>query len=431
MEKTERFFSLAAILVLTLLILPFFWLTEGFLFFHFLTENICILTALLLFIVGTRTYRFSRNSVVFFIGVAYLFVAVLGVLHTVSYKGMNLIPGIDSSMATQFWVARRLLESSSLLAATFIWKKELSFWKLGAGFLAVTAALIGSILAGIFPVCFVDGVGPTLFKKCAEYLIVLIGAFTLFRLKKLRVHMDLLYVRAIGWAIAFGIAAEVIFTLYTGVYDIVNGIGHLFYVFSSCLVAVFVCMEGMDKPYNIMFRSVYEMAIRDQLTGLFNRHGLEEITGKAFGRTKRYPLSYSLLLMDLDNFKTVNDEYGHAEGDLALLEFAKILLKSFREYDFIARMGGDEFVALVEGGEDMAAKAVGRITEAVEAWARRDERRRNLGVTFGMAARPAGSEESLASLLVKADAQMMTGKAVKHPGRTWKGDPILSGNGPR
>ena len=414
MEQKERRDTVIALVVLIIVILPALWLIEGFLLFHFLAENTTILISFLLFIVGTRTYRYSRNNVVYFIGISYLFVAILGMMHVATYKGMNLIPGIDASMATQFWVARRLLEASCLLIATFLTEKELSFWKLEAGFVAITLALVVTILTKVFPVCFIEGVGVTTFKKLAEYFIIFMGFITLLRLKHLHSHLDTFYIKVIGWAVAFGIAAELIFTLYTSVYDIFNVVGHLFYVFSSSLLGVFVSGEGLDKPLNIMFQSLYQKSIRDQLTGLLNRYGLEELSMASFDKTKRYPVAYCVIVMDLDYFKTVNDDYGHIEGDLALVEFSHMLLRSFREYDLIVRLGGDEFLALVEGGEEMAKAAEARLSKAMEGWRQKSDRRQNLGITFGVALRPVGSDASLASLIAEADAGMMAGKAIKH-----------------
>lgn len=63
MEKNERLLGVSALAALTFIILPFFWLMQGYLLFHFLAENITILIALLLFIVGTRTYRYSKNTI--------------------------------------------------------------------------------------------------------------------------------------------------------------------------------------------------------------------------------------------------------------------------------------------------------------------------------------------------------------------------------
>ncbi|MDP2791596.1 MAG: GGDEF domain-containing protein [Rectinemataceae bacterium] len=414
MEKTERFYGVIAITLLTIVVLPIIWAFQGFLLFHVLVENICIMVHILLFVVGTRTYKFSKNSVVLFISTAYLYVAALGFLHALSYKGMNLIVGIETGMATQFWVARRLMEVMSLLLATFLGRKSISFVRLNLVYSLITLGLIVAIFTKVFPVCYIDGVGLTAFKKISEYLIILTGALTLLRLKTLRQNFDLVYVKVIGWAIAFGLAAELVFTLYVSVYDIFNGIGHLLYLFSSSLLVVFIVREGLDKPYNIMFHTVYEKSIRDALTGLYNRNGLEEFAHASFERAKRFKSTFCLLMMDLDNFKTVNDEYGHMEGDEALKEFKELLTRAFREYDIVARLGGDEFVVLLEDGAELAIAAQRRLEAAMETWKATNHRRLRLGISFGMAVRDADSTASLAELLAEADAKLIQEKSKKH-----------------
>ncbi|PKL07026.1 MAG: hypothetical protein CVV53_01355 [Spirochaetae bacterium HGW-Spirochaetae-9] len=414
MEKTDRFYGVIAITILTFVFLPIIWAFQGYLLFHTLTENISIIIHILLFVVGSRTYKFSKNTVVLFISTAYLYVAALGFLHALSYKGMNIIVGIESGMATQFWVARRMLEAVSLLLATFIGKKALSFVRLNIVYALITIGVIVSIFTGIFPVCYIDGIGLTTFKKITEYVIILIGVLTLLRLKALGKSFDLVYVKVIGWAIAFGLAAEFVFTLYVSVYDSFNGIGHLLYLFSSGLLVVFIVREGLDKPYNIMFHTVYEKSIRDHLTGLYNRNGLEEFAHASFERAKRFKTTFCLLMMDLDNFKMVNDEYGHMEGDEALREFKELLTRAFREYDIVARLGGDEFVVLMEDGADLAAIAQKRLETAMETWKATNHRRRQLGISFGMAVRDAGSTATLAELLAVADALLIQEKLKKH-----------------
>ncbi len=414
MERSERFFGVIAALILTLVVLPIIWAFQGFLLFHVLTENIIIIIHILLFVVGTRTYKFSKNSALLFISTAYLYVAALGFLHVLSYRGMNLIVGIETGMATQFWIARRLLEAASLLAATFLGVKTISYARLNFVYFLVTAGIILSIFAKVFPVCYIDGIGLTEFKKIAEYLIISMGIITLLRLKTLRRNFDLVYVKVIGLAIVFGLAAEFAFTLYITVYDIANGIGHLLYLFSSNLLAVFIVQEGIDKPYTIMFRAVYERSIRDALTGLYNRNGLEELARAAFERAKRYKSTFCLLIMDLDNFKMVNDEYGHMEGDAALQEFKELLTLAFREYDLIARLGGDEFVVLMEDEAERAAAARKRLESAMETWKATNHRRQKLGISFGVAIRGIDSTVTLSELLAEADEKLLLEKGRKH-----------------
>ncbi len=414
MEKTERVYGVIITALISLIILPAIWAVQGFLLFHILTENISIIIHILLFVVGTRTYKFSKNTIVLFLSIAYLYVAALGFLHTLSYKGMNIIVGIETGMATQFWVARRFLEMASLLLATIIGKKTISFVRINIVYSLVTMGIIISVFTKTFPACYIDGSGLTAFKRISEYVIIALGCITLIRLKILRQNLDLVNVNVIGLAIAFGIAAELVFTLYFDVYDIFNGIGHLLYLFSSSLLAVFVVQEGLDRPYNIMFRTVYEKAIRDGLTGLYNRNGLEELVHAAFERAKRFETTFCLLMMDLDNFKKVNDEFGHLEGDEALKEFSELLRRCFREYDTIARLGGDEFVVVLEEDAEFAASAQKKLESAMETWKATNYRRQKLGVSIGLAVRPASSTATLSELLTQADAKLLEEKSRKH-----------------
>ena len=113
----------------------------------------------------------------------------------------------------------------------------------------------------------------------------------------------------------------------------------------------FTGVEGISR--NITDRKNLEaklrdMAVKDQLTSLLNRFGLQEHLEAALNRAKRQHNHVSIIYIDLDDFKSVNDLYGHQMGDKYLVEFAQSLQKSFRETDLCARIGGDEFVILLD-----------------------------------------------------------------------------------
>lgn len=97
----------------------------------------------------------------------------------------------------------------------------------------------------------------------------------------------------------------------------------------------------------IRIKKLFEKAIRDPLTNLYNRYFLEEEGKREIDRAKRYRYTVSLIMFDLDDFKRVNDTYGHQEGDKVLIKFAKILKSKVRSTDMPVRYGGEEFIVLL------------------------------------------------------------------------------------
>lgn len=114
------------------------------------------------------------------------------------------------------------------------------------------------------------------------------------------------------------------------------------------------------------------IATHDALTGIPNRHLLREALGRAVSRARRRNGTIAVLLLDLDNFKDVNDAFGHPAGDELLKEVARRLRECIRDCDMVARMGGDEFVLLLEDLRDpeeaaiVAARVLERCTQPFE-----------------------------------------------------------------
>jgi diguanylate cyclase (GGDEF)-like protein len=101
-----------------------------------------------------------------------------------------------------------------------------------------------------------------------------------------------------------------------------------------------------------LYEDMKEIAVRDQLTNLFNRRGFGEQSAVAYSNARRTETTVSVIAADIDHFKSVNDEFGHGIGDEALQHFANLLSENRRAADIIARIGGEEF-ALVLPGTDI------------------------------------------------------------------------------
>lgn len=158
-----------------------------------------------------------------------------------------------------------------------------------------------------------------------------------------------------------------------------------------------------------------EQALRDDLTGLHNRRGLLHVLDALMKLALRSERPLSLVYIDLDHLKAVNDTYGHAEGDRAIVDTARILQANLRGSDFIARIGGDEFCVVLSGGdgaEDRAA--IRRIESAVRGHNTTAGRPYELSFSVGVARFDPAHPATVDDLLREADAAMYREKAAKH-----------------
>lgn len=117
-----------------------------------------------------------------------------------------------------------------------------------------------------------------------------------------------------------------------------------------------------------LYTKTRELAVRDELTGIYNRRHFQEVLKMEWKRAIRFKRHLSLLMIDIDHFKKLNDTYGHLYGDKVLREVSNIILKNIREVDTVARFGGEEFVALLPDTDKLGAMVVGeKLRQLVEA----------------------------------------------------------------
>lgn len=123
---------------------------------------------------------------------------------------------------------------------------------------------------------------------------------------------------------------------------------------------------AMSLKHALEYYRISQLATKDMLTGLGNRTHYDESLSKLISISRRNSESFGLLIFDLDNFKTVNDKFGHQEGDEVLIHFGQILLTCLRDSDHAFRFGGDEFCCLLLDSDAKANKRVAnRICKAV------------------------------------------------------------------
>ncbi len=158
-------------------------------------------------------------------------------------------------------------------------------------------------------------------------------------------------------------------------------------------------------------RKAEQSAVTDALTGLGNRHTMEAAFPAEIERCVRDGRSLSLIMLDLDNFKRLNDATGHINGDRVLASVASILLRQFRPSDILVRFGGDEFAVLlpsVSGGQAMVIAE--RVREAVASYDLSGEDDEPLSVSVSIGVAELGEGQSLSDLLHAADEAMYRAK---------------------
>jgi len=141
--------------------------------------------------------------------------------------------------------------------------------------------------------------------------------------------------------------------------------GEVIRLFSTFVARVALVLHIIKNI--LLFKQVREMAIKDSLTGLYNRRFFEEQIDKEIERARRYENALSFLLLDIDLFKNVNDKYGHLNGDIVLESIARLIRESTRNIDISIRYGGEEFVIILpETPQDGALVIAERLRSKIE-----------------------------------------------------------------
>ena len=265
---------------------------HNFLLFHTISELFSIAVAWAVFFLVWNTRQFVKNDTFIFIGLAYLFIGFIDLLHTLSYKGMGVFdPAWGANLPTQLWIIARYMESAALMMYPMILGRTIPPLPLMAGWFGVTLLLLCSIFYWpVFPVCYVEGSGLTAFKIISEYMICLLLCFALFALYKKRDRIDFKVFRLMALSIAATIFAELSFTFYISVYGLSNLTGHFFKIFSFYFIYLALVRSGLNQPYSTLFRSVrankekYQDLFQNAQVGLFR---LRRLDGRPMEMNKR------------------------------------------------------------------------------------------------------------------------------------------------
>ena len=166
-----------------------------------------------------------------------------------------------------------------------------------------------------------------------------------------------------------------------------------------------------------MLRSVIQeiksiqMATLDELTLISNRRGFLSLADHTLKISRRKEMPITIILFDLNQFKPINDKYGHHEGDAALKTFSRVLLETIRECDVIGRWGGDEFVALLTDTDaDKVQLVLSRLKENIDEANRNMNKPYNIEFSAGVVHYPHDTELLLEEMIEQADSAMYRDK---------------------
>lgn len=170
--------------------------------------------------------------------------------------------------------------------------------------------------------------------------------------------------------------------------------------------------ERLIAAQRSRIKTLESMSFTDELTGLTNRRGFQMALKRELGAAKRdIASSGTVIMMDLDGFKMINDRFGHAAGDAYLKAVADVLTRTLREGDCIARLGGDEFAVLLphtrtSQGQRRAMQLQMQINAGCLSW-----QGMSLPLRVSLGAAPFGPEDNLEDVMKRADARLYSNKA--------------------
>lgn len=156
------------------------------------------------------------------------------------------------------------------------------------------------------------------------------------------------------------------------------------------------------------------LALIDELTGLYNRRGFLSLAERQLSLARRKKQSLMLIAADVDDLKGINDRYGHAAGDQALVAAAAILRQTYREADIVARLGGDEFTVFpLEASSDSAPLLIDRLEANLRRYNERQDGHFTLALSTGVALLEGDLSKDLPQLLSEADSQLYQQKRAR------------------
>ncbi|MBN1614077.1 MAG: diguanylate cyclase [Deltaproteobacteria bacterium] len=251
--------GLAGSITFGLLVLAGLYLTSRYeyVLFHSLAELLSVALAFGVFMLTWDSRRFLENHYLLFVGIAFLFVASLDVLHILAGKDMYSFRIYDVNLEAQLWIAARFIQGLAFAGAAFFIGRKLNVLAAMAGWFLLTLLFLLSIFYWRnFPVCCDEVLGLTPFAVVGDFIVVAVSLFAAAALWRNRQHFERrVFLLILASIIIFGIM-ESVFPPYRGVAGLVSFLGHYLKIISLYLVYQAILAIDLGKPYEILFRNL-------------------------------------------------------------------------------------------------------------------------------------------------------------------------------
>ncbi len=262
-----------------LMLIFYFSTRQSYLLFHTLVELTSIVVAFSVFLVTWNSRKILDNNYLYVVGLAYLFIGALDLMHTLTFTGMNIIPD-RAYFANQIWVATRFMEAVTFVLGFYFLNrpKRPNADTIILVYFGATLLIGLSILVWrIFPICFIEGVGQTPFKVYAEYTIIAVLLIAVYLLLKHRNRFSPFVYRLLLGSLIFTILSEFCFTLYVSNYSTANELGHYAKLLSFILIYKTIVETGFTKPTASIFKNLKDnekkyKTLAENLPGLILRY---------------------------------------------------------------------------------------------------------------------------------------------------------------
>ena len=275
-HKTKSYFELSVwIIPISLAVLLIFLSNINFLLFHTLAEFFAISIGILSFVVAWQMYPFSQNNFLMYLGCGYFWIAILDMAHSLSYKGLYLLPNSVADTSIQFWIGTRFLEALLLLTAPFYLKYSFDRIKVVVlfGVIAISFILL-IVITDIFPRMFFEGIGLTRLKVNSEYFIITLLFLSIIHLYKNKKLIERRIVDVMIVAVLFTVCAEMAFTFYVDIYGLSNLIGHIFKLFSFWLIYLAIVRTTLKEPFLMMSKRATSYDAIPDATVIVDKNGI-------------------------------------------------------------------------------------------------------------------------------------------------------------